>query len=147
MRSRFETRFQSWWPGTARSRENANIIRDAEVVDAIVQKRLGLTFVEAVKYVGEKAGIEVREVREPLFGAPALGDILVGRNPSAVCQRFVDDLDETAVRSLDEADFFLSDVAQDQFVVFVFVTDDRSDFLPKQVQRAGVSPDLWPLCG
>src|SRR5215218_6218697 len=37
MRSAFETRRQSWCPGTARSRENANIIRDAEVVEAIVQ--------------------------------------------------------------------------------------------------------------
>ena len=31
-------------------------------VFTFVQKRLGLTFVEAVKYVGEKCGIEVREV-------------------------------------------------------------------------------------
>lgn len=45
-------------------------------VFTFVQKRLGLTFVEAVKYVGEKSGIEVREVertrqgpdpREPLW--------------------------------------------------------------------------------
>ncbi|MHB8838989.1 MAG: CHC2 zinc finger domain-containing protein, partial [Gemmatimonadaceae bacterium] len=45
-------------------------------VFTFVQKRLGLTFAEAVKYVGEKAGIEVREVtkqregpdpREPLW--------------------------------------------------------------------------------
>ena len=28
---------QSWCPGTARSRENANIIRDAEVTDAVRQ--------------------------------------------------------------------------------------------------------------
>ena len=36
---RFEdTRRQSWWPGTARSRENANSIRDADVTDAIRQK-------------------------------------------------------------------------------------------------------------
>src|SRR5262249_17731472 len=33
-----EIRRQSWWPGTAPSRENANIIRDAEVVDAVRQK-------------------------------------------------------------------------------------------------------------
>ena len=38
MRSTFETRFQIWWPGTARSRENANIILEAEVTEAIVQK-------------------------------------------------------------------------------------------------------------
>ncbi len=43
MRSTFETRFQSWWPGTARSRENANIILEAEVVEAIVQKTCAST--------------------------------------------------------------------------------------------------------
>jgi len=45
-------------------------------VFTFVQKRLGMTFVEAVKYVGEKSGVEVREVqrrregpdpREPLW--------------------------------------------------------------------------------
>lgn len=45
-------------------------------VFTFVQKRLGLSFVEAVKYVGEKSGVEVREVerrregpdpREPLW--------------------------------------------------------------------------------
>src|SRR5215217_3391329 len=43
MRSRFETRRQYWWPGTARSRENANIIRDAEVTDAVTQKNCATT--------------------------------------------------------------------------------------------------------
>src|SRR6476469_9409730 len=43
MRSRLETRFHSWWPGTARSREKANIILEAEVVDAIVQKHCATT--------------------------------------------------------------------------------------------------------
>ena len=45
-------------------------------VFTFVQKRLGLTFVEAVKYVGEKCGVEVREItrqregpdpREPMW--------------------------------------------------------------------------------
>src|SRR5215469_15939626 len=39
----FETRRQSWWPGTAPSREKANIIRDAEVVDAVRQKNCATT--------------------------------------------------------------------------------------------------------
>ena len=34
---------QSWWPGTARSRENANIIRDADVTDAVRQKNCATT--------------------------------------------------------------------------------------------------------
>src|SRR5690348_17026030 len=38
-----EMRRQSWWPGTAPSRENANIIRDAEVVDAVRQKNWATT--------------------------------------------------------------------------------------------------------
>src|SRR6476619_3467887 len=43
MRSRLETRFHDWWSGTARSRENANIILEADVVDAIVQKHCATT--------------------------------------------------------------------------------------------------------
>ena len=37
------TRRQSGWPGTARSREKANIIRDAEVMDAVTQKNCAIT--------------------------------------------------------------------------------------------------------
>ena len=37
------TPFHSRWPGTAPSREKANIIRDADVVDAIVQKHCATT--------------------------------------------------------------------------------------------------------
>src|SRR6266480_6977330 len=43
IRSVFETRRHNWWPGTARSREKANIIRDADVVEAIVQKHCATT--------------------------------------------------------------------------------------------------------
>src|SRR5919198_6543417 len=37
-RSRLETWRQSWCPGRARSRENANIIREADVTEASPQK-------------------------------------------------------------------------------------------------------------
>src|SRR5215210_1652438 len=37
------TLLQSWWQGTARSREKANIIRDAEVTDAVTQKNCATT--------------------------------------------------------------------------------------------------------
>src|SRR5919109_2156547 len=37
------TRRQSWWPGTARSREKANIMRDADVTDAVTQKNWATT--------------------------------------------------------------------------------------------------------
>ena len=43
MRSVLETRFHRLCPGTAPSREKANIIREAEVVDAIVQKTCATT--------------------------------------------------------------------------------------------------------
>src|SRR5919106_1069845 len=36
-RSARATLLQSWWPGTARSRENANSMRDADVTDALPQ--------------------------------------------------------------------------------------------------------------
>src|SRR5687768_13338373 len=39
----FATRRQSGWPGTARSREKANIIREAEVTDAVTQKNCATT--------------------------------------------------------------------------------------------------------
>src|SRR5215203_6979649 len=39
----FATRRQSVWPGTARSRENANIIREADVTDAVTQKNCATT--------------------------------------------------------------------------------------------------------
>src|SRR5436305_6359233 len=42
MRSAFEMRRHTWWPGTARSREKANIIRDADVTEAIVQKHCAI---------------------------------------------------------------------------------------------------------
>ena len=37
-------------------------------VFTFVQKRLGMSFVDAVKYVGEKAGIEVREITKAREG-------------------------------------------------------------------------------
>src|SRR5919109_5141208 len=37
-RSALATRFQSWCPGTAPSREKANIMRDADVTEAFPQK-------------------------------------------------------------------------------------------------------------
>src|SRR5919198_6593819 len=41
-RSRLETWRQSWCPGRARSRENANIIREADVTEAMVQKHCAI---------------------------------------------------------------------------------------------------------
>ncbi|MBM4195453.1 MAG: DNA primase, partial [Gemmatimonadetes bacterium] len=44
------------------------VCHEKGTVFTFVQKRLGLSFVEAVKYVGEKAGIEVRDVQRKREG-------------------------------------------------------------------------------
>ena len=78
----------------------------------------------AVGQIGQR--IVMREMRDPLLDARALGDILVRRDPSAVGQRLVDDLDRAAVGGLDDVDVSLRDVAQDGGVIFVDVAGERS---------------------
>jgi beta-phosphoglucomutase len=41
-------RHESWWAGTARSREKANIIREADVTDAIVQNICAITTIKSM---------------------------------------------------------------------------------------------------
>ena len=54
-------------------------------------------FVEqrAVRQIGQR--VVMGEVGDALLGAAALGDVFMGRHPSAVRQRLVDDLDRTSV--------------------------------------------------
>ena len=47
IRSLLETTRHHLWPGTAPSRENANIIREAEVTEAIVQKSCATTAIKS----------------------------------------------------------------------------------------------------
>src|SRR5919198_5894132 len=68
-RSRFETRRQIWCPGTARSRENANIIRDAEVTEAIVQKICATTAMKS-RNSAQRLLIDVSQMYVTMF-APA----------------------------------------------------------------------------
>ena len=66
-------------------------------------QRLGqpLAKQQAVGQVGER--VVARHVRDLLLGAPALGDVLVGRDPAAVGHRMVEHGDGAAVGQLDAA--------------------------------------------
>ena len=54
----------------------------------------------AVGQVGQR--VVMRHMRDALVGADALGDVLVGRDPAAGCAGLVLDLDQAAVRGLDD---------------------------------------------
>src|SRR6266571_9098195 len=69
-RSRFETTRQNWCPGTARSRENANIILDAEVTEAIVQNVWARTAMKS-RNSAQRRLIDVSQMYVTMF-APAL---------------------------------------------------------------------------
>src|SRR5919201_3150103 len=69
MRSTFDTRRHSWCPGTARSRENANIIREAEVTDAIVQNVCATTAMKS-RNSAQRLLIDVSQMYVTMF-APA----------------------------------------------------------------------------
>ena len=76
----------------------------------------------AVGQIGQ--GVVVGEVGDPLLGAPAFGDVLMGRDPSAVRQRFVDDLHCAPVGGLDDVDFLSPDVAQDGSDVLALIAGE-----------------------
>src|SRR5690349_8237148 len=48
-RSRFRRR-HNWWPGTARSREKAYIIRDADVIDDMPQYSCAMTTMKSITF-------------------------------------------------------------------------------------------------
>ena len=54
----------------------------------------------AVRQIGQR--VVMRQMRDPFLGASAFGDVLVGRDPSAVRQWLVDDLDRAAVGGFDD---------------------------------------------
>src|SRR5207253_5190563 len=72
-RSRRDTRFHSRCPGTAPSRENANIIREAEVTDAIVQKHCATTAMKS-RSSAHLLPIELRQIevtmKRPVSAGP-----------------------------------------------------------------------------
>ena len=76
----------------------------------------------AVRQVGQR--VVMGEVGDALLGAAALGNVFMGRHPSAVRQRFVDDLDRAAVRRRNDHRVPLDDVAHDQRDIAVDVADE-----------------------
>ena len=78
----------------------------------------------AVRQIGER--VIMSKMRDLLLGAPALGDVLVGRDPAAVGKRLVDDLHPPAIRGLDDGDLLAADVAQRRGDVLMDVADERS---------------------
>ena len=86
-------------------------------------------FVEqrAVRQVGQR--VVMGEVGDALLGAAAFGDVFMGRQPSAVRHRFVDDLDRASVGRRDDHRVPMRDVAHDHFDVLVDVADERAGVL------------------
>src|SRR5260370_18872822 len=81
------------------------------------------------------------EVGDLLFGASALGDILMRRHPAAIRQRLVQDLDRTSVGGLGGVDFLLRDVSHGGGIIFVVVAHERSGGLAMRDDPAeGAAP-------
>ena len=81
----------------------------------------------AVRQVGQR--VVMGEVGDALLGAAALGDVFMGRQPSAVRHRLVDDLDRTSVGRRYHHDVAMRDVAQHHLEVLIDVADERAGFL------------------
>ena len=86
-------------------------------------------FVEqgAVRQIGQR--VVMGEVGDAFLGAAPFGDVLMGRDPAAVRQRLVDDLDRAAVGRRDDHRVALRDVAQHPRDILVDVAGERSGLL------------------
>ena len=81
----------------------------------------------AVRQVGQR--VVMGEVGDALLGAAALGDVFMGRQPSAVRHRLVDDLDRASVGRRYHHGVAVRDVAQHHLDVLIDVADERAGFL------------------
>ncbi len=81
----------------------------------------------AVRQVGQC--VVMGEVRDAFLGAAALGDVFMGRQPSAVRHRLVDDLDRAAVGCRYDHGVAVRDVAQHHLDVMIDVAVERAGFL------------------
>ena len=83
-----------------------------------------------VRQIGQR--IVMRQMRDALLGAPALGDILQRRYPSAMRQRTVHHLDRASARCVHDRLKYLSlrQSAEELGAIFIHVTSERTDFLP-----------------
>ena len=61
-------RRQSWCPGTARSREKANIMREAEVTDAVTQKNWATTQMKS-RSSAQRWLIDLAQIQGTIGGA------------------------------------------------------------------------------
>ena len=63
---------QSLWPGTAPSRENANSIRDADVIEAVTQKNCAITQMKSsdLRPVLAHRLAQIHVTRKPRFAMP-----------------------------------------------------------------------------
>ena len=73
--------------------------------------------------------VVMRQMGDARLGAPSLGDVLVGRHPSAIGQRLVGDLDRAPVGRFDDHRIPDRDVAQDDGGVLIDIPDERSGVL------------------
>jgi len=94
-----------------------------------------------IRQIGQR--IVMGEVSDLLFGACALGNIVMGSQP-AVFQRLIDDLDYTSCARLDRVTGCLPDrdVASDLGNEGLDVTFERPDLLPIQKQIAKAETGL-----
>ena len=83
-----------------------------------------------------------RHVRDLDLGAPALGDVLMGRDPSAIGHGMIQDRDRATVRQLDQAadGSSLRQRTQKMIDVFVGIVGECSDRLAVVEQRRSVQP-------
>ena len=86
-------------------------------------------FVEqrAVRQLGQR--VVMGEVGDAFLGAPALGDIFMRCQPSAVRHRLVDDLNRASVGRRDDHGVTMGDVAHHQLDVLIDVADERAGIL------------------
>ncbi|MBA7635780.1 hypothetical protein ES703_43384 [subsurface metagenome] len=83
------------------------------------------------------------EVGDARLDLATLGDVLVGRDPAAIGERLVDDLDRTAVRRVDHHRIAFADIVQHAVDILVDVAGERPGFLAvgDHLAEAAAGPD------
>ena len=99
---------------------------------------------DPVRQFGQR--VVMRQMRDLLLGAPALGDVLDGRDPSAALQRPVDDLDRAAARRFRELPRGLAErhLLDDRVAECIDVAVERSGLLAGARSAAAWCSRAWP---
>ncbi|MGY4413766.1 hypothetical protein ACVWW4_005502 [Bradyrhizobium sp. LB7.1] len=113
------------------------IVDALELVDVDIEDRERLALAEfrdaalqmaahqhAVRQVGQR--VVMRHVRDALVGADAIGDVVMGREPAAGGAGLVLDLDQAALRGLDDRALRLPGIAQDAVAIGIDVAVERA---------------------